>query len=90
MKSLSAWAIIHRIRDEDKHPFLAVVLTTISAMAASVGGAVVVFCYKPSPTALGVLLAFSAGIMLYVTAWRRVKGRFRTWTSWSTRSTIWE
>ena len=49
MKSLSAWAIIHRIRDEDKHPFLAVVLTTISAMAASVGGAVVVFCYKPSP-----------------------------------------
>ena len=35
-------------------------------MAATVGGAFVVFAYPLSSTLLGLMLAFSAGIMLYV------------------------
>ncbi|KNB44139.1 zinc transporter [Blastocystis sp. subtype 4] len=54
------------IQDEYKHPYLAIALTTVSAMAASVGGAFVVFFWPPSSTLLGLMLAFSAGIMLYV------------------------
>ena len=56
----------YRIQDEYKHPYLAIALTTVSAMAASVGGAFVVFFWPPSSSLLGLLLAFSAGIMLYV------------------------
>ena len=54
------------IPDEYKHPYLAVFLTTISALAATVGGAFVVFVYPPSSTSLSFMLSFSAGIMLYV------------------------
>ncbi|KAK8807920.1 hypothetical protein WA588_006408, partial [Blastocystis sp. NMH] len=54
------------VADEFKHPYLAVALTTVSAMAATVGGAFVVFAYPPSSTLLGLMLAFSAGIMLYI------------------------
>ena len=55
-----------RIAAEYKHPVLAVILTTVSAMAATFGGAIVVFATPPSSTLLGVMLAFSAGIMIYV------------------------
>ena len=58
--------ITTRIADEYKHPILAIILTTVSAMAATLGGAIVVFATPPSSTLLGVMLAFSAGIMLYV------------------------
>ena len=44
----------YRIQDEYKHPYLAIALTTVSAMAASVGGAFVVFFWPPSST-LGFL-----------------------------------
>ena len=54
------------IPDEYKHPYLAVFLTTISALAATLGGAFVVFVYPPSPKVLGFMLSFSAGIMIYV------------------------
>ena len=57
------------IPEEFKHPYLAVFLTTVSALAATLGGAFVVFVYPPSPKLLGFMLSFSAGIMLYVIDW---------------------
>lgn len=58
--------LLRTIREEDKHPYLAIFLTTVSALSATVGGAFVVFCYTPSNNLLGWMLGFSAGIMLYV------------------------
>ena len=60
------------IPEEFKHPYLAVFLTTVSALAATLGGAFVVFVYPPSPKILGFMLSFSAGIMLYVIDWKHV------------------
>ena len=60
------------IPEESKHPYLAVFLTTVSALAATLGGAFVVFVYPPSPKILGFMLSFSAGIMLYVIDWKHV------------------
>ena len=60
------------IPEEFKHPYLAVFLTTVSAHAATLGGAFVVFVYPPSPKILGFMLSFSAGIMLYVIDWKHV------------------
>ena len=60
------------IPEEFKHPYLAVFLTTVSALAATLGGAFVVFVYPPSPKILGFMLSFSAGIMLYVIDWNHV------------------
>ena len=57
----------HRVlSDSEKHPVTAILLTTLSGMAATVGGAIVVIGGAPSPALLGHLLSFAAGIMLYI------------------------
>jgi zinc transporter ZupT len=55
-----------RISEGEKHPVTAVVLTSISGFAAVVGGLIVVAMGAPSPTTMGHMLSFAAGIMLYI------------------------
>ena len=82
-QSMLYFILFIRIREEDKHPYLAIFLTTVSAFAATLGGAFVVFCYTPSPTVLGSLLGFSAGIMLYVYFFFfYIRNRLAIWILW--------
>lgn len=70
--------IISRFNKDEIHPYLAIFLTTVSALAAnigiafliptnsSIGGLIVLFIGVPSQRLLGHLLSFSTGVMLYI------------------------
>jgi zinc transporter ZupT len=58
---------LHRLLSEDeKHPATAIILTTISGLASTLGGLLVVCMGAPSEGVMGHMLSFAAGIMLYI------------------------
>lgn len=54
------------LREDEKHPWTAIALTFLSGGAAVLGGLLVVCMGTPSPAAMGHMLSFAAGIMLYI------------------------
>jgi len=54
------------LRDDQKHAWSAVGLTFLSGGAAVLGGGIVVMCGTPSRAAMGHMLSFAAGVMLYI------------------------
>lgn len=59
--------IRHRVlREDEKHPATAILLTFGSGMSALLGGIIVIMLGQPSNTLLGHLLSFASGIMLYI------------------------
>jgi zinc transporter ZupT len=54
------------LKEDEKHPWTAIVLTTISGLAAVFGGLLVIMVGVPSNTSLGHMLSFAAGVMMYI------------------------
>ena len=55
-----------RLEDSEKHPATAIALTFVSGLAAAAGGLAVVCAGAPSEAAMGHMLSFASGIMLYI------------------------
>lgn len=54
------------LAENEKHPWTAIILTTVSGVAAVFGGLIVIMIGVPSNATLGHMLSFAAGVMLYI------------------------